>query len=82
MAKAADQVEQYSDSRKAVKELSELRMDQASDQGAFHSRPINGKAKKAKPRMAKIRTGTGRRSRPTRRCRTEGRAGAESVTAS
>ena len=40
------QIEHHSDSRSAVNELCDVRIDQTSPHGAFHSRPRNGSAKK------------------------------------
>ena len=39
--------EHHSDRRSAVSALSEVRIDQTSPHGAFHSSPRNGRAKKA-----------------------------------
>ncbi len=62
------------ESRSAVRDVSEVRIDQTSPHGAFHSSPMNGSAKNATPIAASTSTGHGRRSRPTRRERP--RAGA------
>jgi hypothetical protein len=67
MAIAVAQPEHHRDNRRALRALSDVRIDQASPQGAFHNRPTNGSAKKAMATMASTNARAGIRSRPTRR---------------
>ena len=51
--------EHHSDSRSAVSALSDVRIDQTSPHGAFHSSPTKGRAKKAMATTARMRAGSG-----------------------